>query len=91
MINDHIYAGMVGDDCEGDDTVPDGYHVVTCLTGHIMLFPKDSEIGERAQNRIDNGYLDALCLGPGECPECNREAERELQKYIEYGINPLED
>ena len=55
---------------------------VQCYTGnptHVMEVIPGSELEDKCKTRATNGYIDALPLGPDDCPYCvedRRERER---------------
>lgn len=46
---------------------------VQCLSGHVGQAPRGSDLEKRCLERERQGKLDALCLTPEECPECQEE------------------
>ena len=54
-------------------------YYVQCMSGHVLEVIGGTELEQQCKARVEKGLLDALCLGPDECPECiedNREHER---------------
>ncbi len=49
---------------------------VQCLNDHVGTASSGSDLEKRCQEHEKKGVLDALILGPDECPECIAELER---------------
>lgn len=59
-----------------------------CLMGHTSEVRRETNpaLWERCSRREARGFLDALCLGPSECPECAEDRALRENQYAQYWI-----
>ncbi len=75
----------------------EGPFYVQCAQGypdHLMEAKPDSELETKCRQRAEAGYLDALALGPNDCPGCveeRREAVYAFNRNISMFGCPYED
>ena len=54
-------------------------YLAQCMSGHVLEVIAGTKLEQKCRERAAKGLLDALCLGPGECPECSEE-DREHER-----------
>jgi hypothetical protein len=59
---------------------------VRCYTGnptHVMEVVPGSELEDKCKTRATNGYIDALPLGPDDCPNCVADRRDRERRYAD--------
>lgn len=65
----------------------DGPFYVQCISGksqHIVTAVSGSALEAKCKMRLEEGYIDALCLYYDECPECIY--ERQAKDLMDYQV-----
>lgn len=58
-------------------------YLVQCLYDHIYEVVAGTELEQRCKDRETRGLIDALCLGPDECPDCVEDTRAQERKWDE--------
>jgi len=62
-------------------------YYVQCVAGnpnHIAEAVPGSALEARCKERVAAGYIDALCLGDDECPDCVEDSRQKDREDVEY-------